>query len=222
MNISITIIAVILSISFLVSAGDSFFKEIEGIKYWCNENVLICTGEETDDEITGNNNSNILYGWTGSDYLRGMEGDDIIFGGEGSDTLIGDVSNDVFDEKSKGKDVLIGGLNDDILVGYKGNDYLYGGEGDDWIRDFAPIGSNDTNNFFGEEGNDLLVGGLGRDTFSCGNGVDVVVNMNKTQGDVSASDCELLIDEIINNNPNSRELLQFMPMDNGTINFGRR
>src|SRR5688500_6937699 len=73
-------------------------NHVYGIKYWCNENVLVCNGDETDDEITGGDNNNIIYGWTGNDYLRGMAGDDVILGGEGADTIIGDTSSDVFDE----------------------------------------------------------------------------------------------------------------------------
>jgi Ca2+-binding RTX toxin-like protein len=70
-----------LTIALIFSVTIIFFLEnnhVYGIKYWCNENVLVCTGDETDDEITGNDNNNIIYGWTGNDYLRGMAGDDII------------------------------------------------------------------------------------------------------------------------------------------------
>ena len=48
-----------------------------------------------------------------------MAGDDIILGGEGADTIIGDISNDVLNDTTHGKDVLIGGPGDDILFGYR-------------------------------------------------------------------------------------------------------
>ena len=199
-------------------------KEVEGIKYLCDEDVLICTGDETDDEITGNDKNNIIYGWAGSDYLRGMGGDDVIFGGEGADTIIGDLSSEVFNETKYGKDVLIGGPNDDILIGYRGNDEIYGGEGDDWLRDFAPSNSTDINKFFGGEGNDLLVGGGGRDIFQCGEGMDVVVNLNKTKGDESSSDCEIVIQESLDYNvlDGSQDLFQFTPIDNSTRDLGKK
>ena len=133
------------------------------IKYWCDEHVLICNGDETDDEITGNDNNNIIYGWIGNDYLRGMAGDDVILGGEGADTIIGDISSDVLNENIHGKDVSIGGPGDDILMGYNGNDDIYGGQGDDWLRDFGPSNSDELNNFFSEDGNDLLVGSRSTD-----------------------------------------------------------
>ena len=63
--------------------------DVYGLEYWCDENVLVCNGDETDDEITGNDNNNVIYGWTGNDFLRGMAGDDIILGAEGADTIIG-------------------------------------------------------------------------------------------------------------------------------------
>lgn len=199
-------------------------KEVEGIKYLCDEDVLICTGDETDDEITGNDKNNIIYGWAGSDYLRGMGGDDVIFGGEGADTIIGDLSSEVFNETKYGKDVLIGGPNDDILIGYRGNDEIYGGQGDDWLRDFAPSNSTDINKFFGGEGNDLLVGGGGRDIFQCGEGMDVVVNLNKTKGDESSSDCEIVIQESLDYNvlDGSQDLFQFTPIDNSTRDLGKK
>jgi len=56
----------------LIILGFSFYIElvlennVYGIKYWCDENVLVCNGDEGDDEITGNNNNNIIYGWTGN------------------------------------------------------------------------------------------------------------------------------------------------------------
>jgi hypothetical protein len=59
--------------------------------------------------------------------------------------------------------------------------------------DFGPSTSDELNNFFGEEGNDLLVGSRSTDNFNCGDGVDVVLNFNSTQGDKSESNCEMLI-----------------------------
>lgn len=122
-------------------------NNVYGIKYWCDENILVCNGDEGDDQITGNDNNNIIYGWTGNDYLRGMAGDDVILGAEGSDTIIGNTSSDVFNLNDHGKDVLIGGAGDDILMGYNGSDDIYGGLGDDWLRDFGPRNSDELNNF---------------------------------------------------------------------------
>ena len=96
---------IIIILFFPVSIGFILENEISGITYGCDENVLVCNGDETDDQITGTNNNNIIYGWIGNDYLRGMAGDDVILGGEGADTIIGDISNDVLNETAHGKDV---------------------------------------------------------------------------------------------------------------------
>ena len=160
---NLKILLIITLLILLAPVGFIGGNYVYSIKYWCDEHVLICNGDETDDEITGNDNSNIMYGWTGNDYLRGMAGDDVILGGEGADTIIGDISSDVLNENIHGKDVSIGGPGDDILMGYNGNDDIYGGQGDDWLRDFGPSNSDELNNFFSEDGNDLLVGSRSTD-----------------------------------------------------------
>ena len=169
------------------------YDNVYGITYQCNENVVVCNGEETDDEIEGSVNNDIIFGWIGNDFLRGMAGDDVILGGEGADTIIGDISNDVLNDTFHGKDVSIGGPGDDKLIGYNGNDDLYGGQGDDWLRDFGPSNSDEINNFFGEEGNYLLIGSRSTDIFNCGEGIDIVLKFNVTQDDKAESNCEMLI-----------------------------
>ena len=169
-------------------------KEVSGIEYSCNENVVVCNGDVTDDQIIGTDKNDIIFGWIGNDFLRGMAGDDVILGGEGADTIIGDISSDVLNDTIHGKDILIGGSGDDVLLGYHGNDDIYGGQGDDRLRDFGPSYSDEINNFFGEEGNDLLVASRSTDIFNCGEGIDVVLKFNITQGDKAyESNCEMLI-----------------------------
>jgi Ca2+-binding RTX toxin-like protein len=190
------VIVLVLFLLSSVSIGGFILveKEVSGIEYSCNENVVVCNGDETDDQIAGTENNDIIFGWTGNDFLRGMAGDDVILGGEGADTIIGDISNDVLNDTIHGKDVSIGGPGDDILMGYNGNDDIYGGQGDDRLRDFGPSYSDEINNFFGEEGNDLLVASRSTDIFNCGEGIDVVVKFNITQGDkADESNCEMLI-----------------------------
>ena len=194
MSKNVILLTIILFLLFPVSMGFILEKNVFGIKYTCNENVVICIGDLTDDEITGTNKNDVIFGWIGNDFLRGMAGNDIILGGEGADTIIGDISNDALNESSHGKDISIGGPGDDILFGYNGNDDIYGGQGDDRLRDFGPSDSEEINNFFGEEGNDLLVGSRSTDIFNCGEGIDVVLKFNLTQGDsADKSNCEMLI-----------------------------
>jgi Ca2+-binding RTX toxin-like protein len=217
----LTIVLILIALIFSISISFLENDNVYGLKYWCDENVLVCNGDETDDEITGNDNNNIIYGWTGNDFLRGMAGDDVILGAEGADTIIGDTSSDVLNENDHGKDIAIGGPGDDILMGYNGSDELYGGTGDDWLRDFGPRNSDELNKFFGEEGNDLLVGSSSIDIFNCGEGIDVVLNFNLTQGDKSESNCEMLYKEKMNESQNNEEFLHFAPIDNGTRDLGQ-
>jgi Ca2+-binding RTX toxin-like protein len=187
------IIIIVLFLLFSISYELILENDVSGIQYSCNENVVVCNGDETDDVIAGTNKNDIIFGWIGNDFLRGMAGDDVIIGGEGADTISGDISNDVLNETIHGKDVSIGGSGDDILIGYNGNDDIYGSLGDDWLRDFGPNNSNEKNNFFGEDGNDLLVGSRTTDIFNCGEGIDVVLKFNLTQNDKAESNCEMLI-----------------------------
>jgi Ca2+-binding RTX toxin-like protein len=68
---------------------------------------VIFNGDETDDQINGTNNNDILFGWIGNNYLREMTGDDVNPVGEGVDTIIGDISKDVLNKTIHGKDVSI-------------------------------------------------------------------------------------------------------------------
>ena len=53
--VSITILILLAPVGLL---GEG--NHVYGIKYWCNENVLVCNGDETDDEITGGDNNNFV------------------------------------------------------------------------------------------------------------------------------------------------------------------
>jgi hypothetical protein len=106
-------------------------------------------------------------------------------------------------------------------MGYNGSDDIDSGLGDDWLRDFGPRNSDGLNNFYGEKGNDLLVGRRSADNFNCGEGIDVVLNFNSTQGDKSQSTCEIVIKEKFNESQNNKEYLAFASLDNGTMNLGK-
>ncbi len=46
--ISLTIIFIFSIYIGLILENDNVY----GLEYWCDENVLVCNGDETDDEIT--------------------------------------------------------------------------------------------------------------------------------------------------------------------------
>ncbi|CTQ55909.1 Cyclolysin [Roseibium album] len=159
-------------------------------------------GSAFDDELTGDEVTNVIQGFAGSDQLSGLGGDDLLDGGTGNDSLSG-------------------GIGDDWLIGGPGADALDGGEGID-TADYSAsdtgvtvdlvtgIGlgghaEGDTLQFIenlvgsshddillgdalankieglagndhidGREGNDLLLGGAGYDDIIGGRGNDVI------------------------------------------------
>jgi Ca2+-binding RTX toxin-like protein len=137
------------------------------------ENFIM--GSFGNDRISGTPRNNIIVALDGSDSIHGLGGDDKIQGNEGADQLYGEAGNDVV-QGGTGSDQLYGGDGDDIIAGGVDDDYLVGGQGDDKL--------------YGDVGDDILVGEPGSDYFDCGDGVDVVIDFNLTEGDDSAGNCE--------------------------------
>jgi Ca2+-binding RTX toxin-like protein len=136
------------------------------------------TGNNDGDEIKGTDKDDTIIGTFLNDRIRGLGGDDTLNGAYGSDTIQG---ND-------GDDTVQGAELDDQIYGDKGSDVMSGGTGNDYIA----AGSETTNEFYGDDGDDTLRGGSGKDFFSCGAGFDVVLDYDKSQGDVYTMDCEVI------------------------------
>jgi Ca2+-binding RTX toxin-like protein len=132
-------------------------------------------GSFGNDRISGTPGNDIIVALDGSDSIHGLGGNDKIQGNEGADQLYGEAGNDVV-QGGTGSDQLYGGDGDDIMAGGVDDDYLVGGTGNDKL--------------YGDVGDDILVGGPGGDYFDCGEGVDVVIDFNLTDGDDSAGNCE--------------------------------
>ncbi len=129
------------------------------------------TGNDLNNYMLGNAAGNILNTNGGDDLVNGRAGNDTIYGGVGNDTMLGDIGNDSL-AGFVGNDVLYGNDGIDTLLGEDGNDILNGGSSNDLL-----IGGN---------GIDTLVGGLGTDKFkffSLGEGVDVIGDFNRVEGD---------------------------------------
>jgi Ca2+-binding RTX toxin-like protein len=135
------------------------------------------TGNNDGDEIPGTNNDDTIIGTFLNDRILGRDGDDTLNGAYGSDTI----------EGNDGADTVQGAELDDQLYGNKGNDVISGGPGNDYLS-----GGDDTNELYGDDGDDTLRGGDGKDYFSCGTGFDVVLEYDKSQGDVYTMDCEVI------------------------------
>ncbi|MGA8564358.1 MAG: hypothetical protein WB587_06355, partial [Nitrososphaeraceae archaeon] len=50
---------------------------------------------------------------------------------------------------------------------------------------------------YGGDGDDVLQGGPGADYFDCGDGIDIVIDSNVSEGDDSAGNCEELLNNIV-------------------------
>ena len=136
------------------------------------------TGSFGDDRLTGTSDIDIMIGFLGADTIHGLAGDDAIQGDEEPDKLYGDAGNDL----------LQGGIGSDQLYGAEGDDILAGGLDDDFLA--GEIGND---KLYGDVGDDILIGGPDADYFDCGDGIDVIMDFNLTQGDDRAGNCEEII-----------------------------
>lgn len=141
-----------------LAAGDTFF----GI-----ENVL---GGANDDQITGDDEANILYGAGGVDRLVGGQGTDTLIGGSGGDTIFGDALNQ--------KDLRLNSVaradltHGNTLVGGLGGDAGYGefvltrnDDGSTGAIDITSVFGESGLNFFGANYTQLFVNNNGNITF---------------------------------------------------------
>lgn len=137
-----------------------------------------------DDNLRGDDNSNILSGGAGDDYLDGGRSGDTLIGGAGDDTLVGGGGRDRL-EGGEGLDIAdyrdtSANIEADLtaasvrfpdrnwraesLTSIEG---VIGGGGDDTL-----LGSSGDNYLAGFDGDDLLKGGKGDDSLHGGNGDD--------------------------------------------------
>jgi Ca2+-binding RTX toxin-like protein len=126
------------------------------------------TIEGTDDKdyIVGSPEDDLICAKDGNDVVFSDAGVDAIFAQGGMDTVQGGIGNNQIFGGSEG-DTLVGGIDDDLIAGRAGDDRL-----------------------FGADGNDVLEGDKGADYFNCGDGIDIVLDFNPTEGDIITIDCE--------------------------------
>jgi serralysin len=88
------------------------------------------TGNELDNDISGNFRPNTLDGGAGDDFVSGAGGNDTIHGSAGDDELHGGADDDVLFGDGD-NDELFGEEGNDVLAGGLGVDVMYGGTGVD-------------------------------------------------------------------------------------------
>jgi len=194
-------------------SGDQVIEAIDAgtdtvqssISYTLTDNVenLVLTGSaaidgsgnELDNNITGNGAANVLNGNDGNDVLNGGAGNDILNGGSGDDRLDG----------GTGADAMAGGTGDDTYVVDNTADEVIenAGEGTDTVLssvnhtlsanvenltltgsgsvngsgnelDNTIVGNSGSNSLSGGAGNDILSDNGGNDTLDGGSGADAM------------------------------------------------
>ena len=153
------------------------------------ENLI---GSGRRDDLTGDDDDNVLNGWTGADTLTGGEGSDTASYVESTagvtvdltrtlgQSSAGDAAGDVLSgiEHLVGSDFgdrLTGDAGDNVLTGGAGGDTLTGGAGGDTLT--------------GGAGGDTLAGGMGSDTASyAGSAAGVTVDLTRTAIQLGAGD----------------------------------
>jgi RTX calcium-binding nonapeptide repeat (4 copies) len=141
-----------------------------------------CLGTAEPDELIGTNTQDDMTGFADDDLLRGRRGPDLMFGDEPR----------AEDTTTDGDDELFGHLGEDTLVGFGGSDLLRGGG----RADFINAADVDTEN----PGEDTVEAAGGKDeiiaqdsffdTIDCGEKVDTVFFDEEL--DQVAENCEIL------------------------------
>jgi len=150
-----------------------------------NDTFNNATGVET--LLLGGDGDDVLNGGTGVDVMNAGNGNDRLSGGDGDDRLIGNNGDDKING-GNGNDRMFGGEGVNTLNGNDGDDLMFGGEQVDTMRggngadQIFPLGGDDII-ILGDGGTpgasdptlaDLALGGAGNDTFTSGNGLNVM------------------------------------------------
>lgn len=116
------------------SGKGSLAAQLDGAPIW---------GGQTDDEVSGDTDNDLIHGAGGNDLMSGFAGQDELWGDMGNDTLTG----------GPGRDSLFGNEGNDLLRGGSGRDTLLGGSGKDILT-----GGGDADRFVFERVTDSEVG----------------------------------------------------------------
>ena len=123
-------------------------------------------GNNSNNNIVGTNNNDIITDGNGNDVIAGLAGSDSITAGNGNNTISDGDGNDVIAAgNGNGNDTVTVGNNNNTIIAGNGNDTVTGGNGANHIT----VG-NGTDNITVGNGSNTIVAGGGADTIQAGNG----------------------------------------------------
>ena len=149
------------------------FSNVAGLIH----NIAIAFGTRIDtaiggaagDDITGNDDGNVLMGGASADTITGGAGNDHIYGNMISTAQGTTDGADVIDTGGGGYNYVNGNAGNDTITASTGSNRLYGGQGNDTIQ-VSGSGANHLNGNLGDDtliasgGNNEMHGGQGNDT----------------------------------------------------------
>jgi hypothetical protein len=182
-------------LSFLFASSFVFFTlSIHPIS---EINAAFCKAVKYKDD--GKNDYNIYIGTSQlgiGDCIIGTDKKDVIIGGDGPDIIKGKGDDDNLQGRFD-NDQIRGNDGDDNIQGGPGGDYLYGNDDNDVIfagfEDDFLSGGDGNDELYGDFGNDILEGGRGADYFECGEQFDIVLDYDRGDGDILATNCDEVI-----------------------------
>ena len=153
----------------LVGKFDALVGSSHGDNITLNDdNDLIYAGAGN-NTISGGSGNNSIVGGSGNDIIYGGSGNTTISGGAGQDSILGGSGNDIIYGGSASS-TLSGGSGNDSIFGGSGNDIIYGGSGNTTIS-----GGTGNSSITGGSGNDIIYGGTGNTTITGGGGNTTIV-----------------------------------------------
>ncbi len=149
---------------------------VEGLGLDEGSGAVYGAGNNLDNYINGNSNSNVLWGLGGDDHINGEGGADLMYGGLGDDTFyVDDAYDTIFEYLDEGVDKVFASLDYTLPDNVENLILLDGGtalSGTGNELDNKIWGNIADNTLSGGDGGDMLDGGIGADKMIGGDGDD--------------------------------------------------
>ncbi len=133
-------------------------------------------GSLNGDNVTLNDDSDLVYALAGNSTITAGSGQDSIVGGSGNDIIYA-TTGDTSITAGSGHDTIVGGSGNDIIYSTTGDTSITAGSGHDTI-----VGGSGNDIIYATTGDTSITAGSGHDTITGGSGNDIIYS---TTGDTS-------------------------------------